>query len=126
MFYRAVYNNTYICIYYESEDQTIGIDNPILMFWKHKGDKEMDLCFFSDKLKDWIYYEKQRNQNIWKLIGDISNNLILEEPCLKDNNIDWFPEYMVKVDKIDYDKFNLPKVKKKYLKNPKKAPKVYE
>ena len=55
-----------------------------------------------------------------------NDSLNIKFPCLKDNNINWFPKNMVKVDKIDYDKFNLPHIKKKYLKDPKKAPKVYE
>ena len=48
--------------------------------------------------------------------------------CIQDNpaflkvnfGYDWLPPYFKKVDKIDYSKFSMFKVKKKFLKNPKK------
>ncbi|WP_064968110.1 hypothetical protein [Tenacibaculum ovolyticum] len=130
LFYRAIYDNNYIYIYsflsYKKDNSIFYLKDPNIMFWKREEHDEFDLCFFSGKNEDFVLYEKQGSQNMWKLSRSISDNLLLNEPCLKENNIDWFPEYMVKVDKIDYEKFNLPHIKKKYLKNPKKAPKVYE
>ncbi|WP_338815801.1 hypothetical protein V9L05_22665 (plasmid) [Bernardetia sp. Wsw4-3y2] len=47
----------------------------------------------------------------------------LKEPCFQEITIDWFPPYLKRVDKIDYEKFDLP-IKKKYLQYPKKGSRV--
>lgn len=72
---------------------------------------ESDSCILNNRLSYW-------------LVGDsaysLSSVCILERPeFLKVNRgSDWLPPYFIKVDKIDYSKFSMFKVRKRYLKNP--------
>ncbi len=53
----------------------------------------------------YLFYTKTKGDSL-KLIVNIE--LMKKEPFFTDSDLLWFPPYLKKVDKIDYDKFNLP------------------
>ena len=56
-------------------------------------------CFDFDGGRALIYYQDEKENN--KIIFKKSDKI----KCLETHDITWFPPYMKKVDKIDYNKF---------------------
>lgn len=85
-----------------------------LLFYKS------DSC---DVYSDIIYVLEENDSASFIEVSDC----LLENPVFLEvsRDYDWLPPYFKKVDKIDYSKFSMFKVKKKFLKNPEKkgAPK---
>ena len=115
----------------------IGIARPAWLYFIKNKETKFDLCGFvyeSDfplgiqdvNSNELLIYNKVSNDSI-VLVGKSKENVFLKHAsCFEDNNIDWLPPYFTRVKKIDYKKFNLPQIEDKYLKDPIKAPKVYD
>lgn len=110
---------------------------PAQLYFIKKNETKFDLCAFvyegdyplklqdvnSDEL---LIYNKISSDSIVLIGESTESEFIKNGSCFSDNNINWFPPYFTKVKKIDYKKFNLPQIEDKYLKDPIKAPKVYD
>lgn len=106
--------------------KSISIDNGFDMYFLENNHIAYCPSFYNDKKyinESILFYQQKRDSLIRYGTND---SLKTKFPCLKDNNISWFPEHLIKVDKIEYEKFNLGSIKKKYLKKPHKAPKRYK
>ena len=69
-----------------------------------------------DEPEKSIYYSRKSNDTIY---GTTDFDYIKNVYSFKEHGINWFPPYMVKVDKIDYTKFG-SKIQHLNLKNPKR------
>ncbi|MEN7551823.1 hypothetical protein AAG747_28160 [Rapidithrix thailandica] len=103
-------------------DDRIGISDVVYGFYYIKRERglKFDFCFpgppGEKENKMRVRYKKVTNDSLI-----ISRPSELENYCFSHLGIDWFPPYMKRVKEIDYDKFRLPQVKNKHLKNPTKA-----
>jgi len=74
-----------------------------------------DFCIaYNHKTPRYVVYKQTRDS----LLVDYLRHDLNNEFCFSEQGIDWFPPYFVRVNKIDYSKFNVPEVKYKYLKDP--------
>ncbi|WP_338815800.1 hypothetical protein V9L05_22660 (plasmid) [Bernardetia sp. Wsw4-3y2] len=71
----------------------------------------------------YVLYLRENSDSLKLLWMQDSQKEFLKEPCFQDITIDWFPPYIKRVDKIDYEKFDLP-IKKKYLQYPMDGPSI--
>ncbi|MEN7551824.1 hypothetical protein AAG747_28165 [Rapidithrix thailandica] len=101
-----------------------GFDNVIHGFYymKRKRGFKFDLCFplpVDNKRglgERYVLYERVTHDSLAMIVNEL-----MEQQCFQYLGIDWFPPYLKRVKEIDYDKFQLPQVKNKHLKNPTKA-----
>lgn len=93
---------------------------PGWLTYKVKGDNLFNLCPSNNM--EQITYKLVSEDSIELICQSCVDSILLSDPCFLNNGIDWFPPFMKKVEKIDYEKFGLPNIKKKYLMNPDKAP----
>ena len=63
-------------------------------------------------LNRYLFYSTEKNNNSLELVKD--EDLMKKEEFFKKHDLFWFPPYLKKVNKIEYEKFNLP-YKKKFL-----------
>lgn len=111
VYYKAVsnkYNNTFTFVKGLKsliQDDYIGINNFLSSSIIDK-DLELETCV-DFKGEKTLLYEQQENKIIL-----IENERI---KCLENLDLDWFPPFMVKVDKIDYSHFHkdIQKIAKK-------------
>lgn len=109
----------------------IDITSPYWLLYIDRNKEKFDQCGFDHKIVDDAYnlkltYKKTNEDSIVS-ISKLNRDQFLENgSCFTENKIDWLPPYFTRVKKIDYTKFNLPQIEDKYLKNPIKAPKVYD
>jgi len=94
------------------------------MYLLRVDEDKFDSCFYDilDKKGSEITYIAREKDSLDLLWTPNIKRDLLKEACYKENNITWFPPYLKRVKKIDYKKFNLPQIKTKHLKHPKKAP----
>lgn len=136
--YRSKSNNSnfiYISsvVRYETNDTVSHIDifSTYWLDFIENGQDKYDLCGFdykppNDAINSFITYRIINNDSLVS-ISEANRNKFLENgSCFVENNVNWLPPYFTRVKKIDYKKFNLPQIKDKYLKDPGKAPKVYD
>ncbi|MEN7551825.1 hypothetical protein AAG747_28170 [Rapidithrix thailandica] len=106
-----------------------GFDNAIHEFYymKRKRGGKFDLCFpyqvggKMDRDINYVLYKRISNDSLILL-----SNKLMEQHCFQYLGIDWFPPYLKRVEEIEYDKFRLPQVEEKHLKDPTKALLIYE
>lgn len=93
-------------------------------------ENKVDYCFFPEQY--WFSDDENIDGNLFFYFNKKKDSIHLinrksdleKNPCFKNEAINWLPEYLIKVDAIDYTKFrNLDDIKEKYLKDPRKAPK---
>ncbi|MEN7551975.1 hypothetical protein AAG747_28935 [Rapidithrix thailandica] len=106
-----------------------GFDNAIHGFYymKRKRGFKFDFCFplpVDNKRRldiSYVLYELTSNDSL-----TLVANKLMEQQCFQYLGIDWFPPYLKRVEEIEYDKFRLPQVEEKHLKDPTKALLIYE
>ena len=95
------YSNRFICL--EGNKSRIYLDDIGVNYFLGMSiiDFEFNLtsCFDFDGGQALIYYQDEKENN--KIIFKKSDKI----KCLETHDITWFPPYMKKVDKIDYNKF---------------------
>ncbi len=131
IFYRGnyqtfIYLESYNLSLYDNKKNVdfLSFDAPGWMAYKIKNDNLFNLCPSSTVRK--ITYQIKNADTINLICPPCVTSILSSEPCFINNGIDWFPPYMIKVYKIDYNKFGLSGFKKAHLKNPEKAPMLFE
>ncbi|WP_338790943.1 hypothetical protein [Bernardetia sp. MNP-M8] len=66
----------------------------------------------------YVLYKIQGDSLIAFTSSDFELEDLNKEHCFERKGIDWFPPYLIKTNKIEYEKFKIKDVKKKFLRNP--------
>ncbi|SHJ02739.1 hypothetical protein SAMN04488096_10723 [Mesonia phycicola] len=108
----------------------ISFSLPFWMYYIDEDQEKFNICSFKRKSAEddfkVITYAEINKDSIVSVSKSDRKYFIDNGTCFKEKNINWFPPYFTKVKKIDYKKFNLPQIENKYLKDPIKAPMVYD
>ena len=100
------------------DNSYIGIGKNFALHYINNSLETVPCFSFKDINIDNLYldYSHITKDSLVLIKHSQKNILFLNEPCFEKTGLTWFPPYLKKVKKIDYDKFNLPNIKKKYLK----------
>lgn len=114
----------YVYVYSPNSTTSLGFalgKNSLLKDLRNIELKKETICGTSSKnltdfLNDFVLYTHTDKKDSLELVMTSKmKTKLLEEKCFKERGLTWFPPYVKRVKKINYNKFNLP-VKKKYLK----------
>ena len=120
-------NNLYVYIYSDKDAADItknhyDFGTRLSELWtiKDGSDAKMwaELLYFDDHFASAISYQRGKSDTIVCTTSDFEH--LKKGHGYKENDVLWFPEYMIKVDHIDYNKF-YKSVRHLNLKNPRKT-----
>lgn len=112
-FYMEVYGFTPIDKIYDIQTYSFGK-------YLHKDDTlpRFYTCLSGLKSGSLVSYVSYQSRGDSILLLEKHEEEANKDFCYQRIGLNWFPNYFVRIDKIDYTKFNVPELKHKYLRDP--------